>query len=261
MEITLDSLLEFINKLKKTVNEEIASALKSAPKAEAYCSEQIDLIATALSKAQASYEPINFSQVNPYTNKKYCELDDIKQAIKQPFAENNLSFVQILLTTDEGQRLLLTRLLHNSGQWIGSKTRFIPPLDDLHEYNSIVQEHKKTDLMALCGITAANDPYDDDAERAMKHVRNKEIRGTDLEYQNPKARPKGQSTALISKDHLVDLELELDEYPDLLKQIYKANQIESLADLPDCDYRKTVDRIRKIKELRRKNETDPASNQ
>jgi hypothetical protein len=116
----------------------------------------------------------------------------------------------------------------------------------------MINHYKKIDAMALLNITAANDPHDDDGERAMQKKRNREEVGTDLEYQQ-KPKPKGMSTATISKDHLVDLELELEEYPDLIRQIYKANNIESLADLPDSEYRMTIDRVRQIKEARRNN--------
>jgi hypothetical protein len=252
MDISLTQLLEFVKAYSAEVLNLGAETIKNMPKEEAYCSEAVNELTTSLSKAQAEYAPVDFSQVNPYTGKKYPELNDVIEAVRLALAKNNLSFTQILLATDEGQKLLLTRLWHNSGQWIGSKSRIVAPSDDPHEYDSIVQHHKKIDLMALLGVAAADDPSDDDAERGMKRVRNKEIKGTDLDYQQA-PKPKGTPTNLITKDHLEELEIELEEYPDLLSNIYKKYHIESLADIPDCEYRKTVDKIRQIKELRRTN--------
>jgi hypothetical protein len=251
MDVSLDNILQFIRNYEGDLKHH-SEIIKNSPKPEVFCSEQINEIATALSKAQSEYIDVDFSQVNPYTGKRYPELDDIRRATRAALSKNTLSWTQILLATDDGQRLLLTRLLHTSGQWIGSKTRIVAPSDDPHEYDSILRHHRKEDLMALLGITAANDPADDDGERAMRTIRNKEVKGTDLDYQQ-KPRPKGMSTALVTKDHLEELEIELDEYPDLLRQIYKKNHIESLADLPDCEYRSTIDKIRQIKELRRTN--------
>ena len=252
MDISLSQLLEFVKAYSAEVLNLGAETVKNMPRDDPYSSEAINELAAALSLAQASYEPVDFSQVNPYTGKRYPEINNVIAATRPALTTNNLSFTQILLATDDGQRLLLTRLLHTSGQWIGSKTRIVIPADDPHEYDSIVQHHRKIDLMALLGIAAADDPSDDDAERAMKRIRNKEIKGTDLDYQQ-KPKPKGTSNASVTKDHLEELEIELEEYPDLLRNIYKTYHIESLADLPDCEYRKTVDKIRQIKELRRTN--------
>ena len=252
--VTLQALIDFA---RQYANDSIKNAelcAKNNQKPEQFCSEQINELAIALAKAQADYLPVDFSQVNPYTKKKYPEINDIHIASRAALSKNNIATTQILLATDDGQKLLLTRLLHSTGQWIGSKTRIVAPSDDPHEYDSIVQHHKKIDLMALLGLAAANDPSDDDGERAMQKIRNREIKGTDLDYQKP--RPKGMSTATITKDHLEDLEIELEDYPDLLQQIYKTNHIDSLADLPDCEYRKTVDKIRQIKELRRTNKIE-----
>lgn len=252
MDVSLQQLLDFVKAYSAEVLNLSTENIKNIPKENPYCSEQVNELASALSKAQVEYAPVDFTQVNPYTGKRYPELNDVIEAIRPAIAKYNLSFTQILLATDDGQRLLLTRLWHNSGQWIGSKTRIVAPSDDPHEYDSIVQHHKKIDLMALLGVAAANDPSDDDAERAMKRIRNQEIKGTDLDYQQA-PKPKGTPTSLVTKDHLEELEIELEEYPDLLKNIYKKYHIESLADLPDCEYRKTVDKIRQIKELRRTN--------
>lgn len=251
----ITSLLAYLKEMNLFVDDKIQKKIKELPQPDPYCSEQINEIATALAKAQSEYLDVDFSQVNPYTGKRYPEINDVINATRPALTKNNLATTQILLATDDGQRLLLTRLLHNSGQWIGSKTRLVVPSDDPHEYDSILRHHRKEDLMALLGVSASSDPADDDAERAMQKIRNKEAKGTELDYQQ-KPRPKGMSSATISKDHLEDLEIELEDYPDLLRQIYKKNHIESLADLPDSEYRATVDKIREIKELRRTNKIE-----
>ena len=248
---SLAPLMEFLKQYNQIIQEQVEQRKPVLPPYR-NSSDSINELATALAKAQADYLPLDMNDINPYTKQNYAEYNDIIKSVREALTKNNLALTQIRTSLDDGQTMLYTRLIHTSGQWLECSTRIIPPLEDLHTYESMINHYKKIDAMALLNITAAHDSHDDDGERAMQKLRNKEVKGTDLDYQY---KPKGKSSSTtISKDHLEELEIELDDCPDLVKGIYSANHIESLADLPEIEYRTTVDRIRKIKKVRQENE-------
>jgi hypothetical protein len=251
MDITsLAPLMEFLKQYNQLIQEQVKQQTPEVPK-QAYRSTEINEMAEALSKAQGDYEPLNLGDINTYTHDKYALFDDIIRSVRPALVKNGLTLTQIKESCD-GYTMLYSELIHTSGQWLKASTRIIPPQDDLNQLESIINRHKKIDAMALLNITAKNDPFDDDAELAMQKVRNKEVKGTDLDYQyKPKAK---RNTTTVTKDHLEELEIELEEFPDLVKGIYDANHIESLADLPENEYRPTIDRIRKLKLLRSQND-------
>lgn len=216
-------------------------------------SDSLDQLAAALSNAQAAYGIVNLNNCDPFTDQKYVELDVIRDAIKIPFKDNGLSYVQRLITTPQNEQLLITKLQHASGQFTTSQTRIIQPADDPQTWDSIIQHTKRIHLMALCGITAKNDETDDGGAAAMQPLRNKEAKGTALEYNYA---PKQSDAARISHDHLQELELELEGCPDIIRDIYKTYNIKTIADLPDRFYRKVRDRVISLKRLRASTEEE-----
>ena len=57
-------------------------------------SETIKELATALCNFQAAVETIKKNEENPFFKSKYASLADILNVIRQPLADNGLSFVQ-----------------------------------------------------------------------------------------------------------------------------------------------------------------------
>ncbi len=87
-------------------------------------SEQIDEIATALSKAQSEVKPVEKNgEVNIRTRNgatisfKYSTLDKVLEACRHPFGNNGLCFIQSP-SVENGSLRLTTRIIHSSGQWI-----------------------------------------------------------------------------------------------------------------------------------------------
>lgn len=89
-------------------------------------SEQVNEIASALSKAQAKMESAAMNKVNPAfkregsTGTKYADLASVIAAFREPLAANGLAITQ---TTEirEGGFVLVTTLIHSSGQWLASE--------------------------------------------------------------------------------------------------------------------------------------------
>jgi hypothetical protein len=81
-------------------------------------SENIKELATALAKAQGKID--NVEKSKQAHNYKYADLGSCIEAIKQHFAEQELSVIQAI-DEENGQKMLVTMILHSSGQWMRSK--------------------------------------------------------------------------------------------------------------------------------------------
>jgi hypothetical protein len=81
-------------------------------------SEKLDLLATALSKAQAEMPAVPMNAVNPFLKNKYADLAEMIRVASPILSKNGLSISQQPVSF-EGQLIgVTTTLLHTSGQWI-----------------------------------------------------------------------------------------------------------------------------------------------
>ena len=80
-------------------------------------SEKLDLLASALSKAQAEMPAVPMNAVNPFLKNKYADLAEMIRVASPILAKNGLSISQQPVSI-EGQIGVTTTLLHASGQWI-----------------------------------------------------------------------------------------------------------------------------------------------
>jgi len=80
-------------------------------------SEKLDLLATALSKAQSEMPAVPMNAVNPFLKNKYADLAEMIRVASPVLAKHGLSISQQPVSVD-GQIGVTTTLLHTSGQWI-----------------------------------------------------------------------------------------------------------------------------------------------
>ena len=131
-------------------------------------SDSISKLATAMCAAQSQMGAAVKDSINPYFHKEgkggeYADLTSVVKAIKEPFAENGLSFVQFPCNhMDEGVGVT-TRLMHSSGEWLESE--FVLPLvkRDPQAAGAALTYARRYALQSMAGIPNA----DDDAESAM----------------------------------------------------------------------------------------------
>lgn len=83
-----------------------------------FMSNEIDKIAVALSKAQAAIE--NVGKDKQGYGYKYADLASCLEAIKIPLSKNGLSITQPISQLKDGGHILITLLIHESGQWLKS---------------------------------------------------------------------------------------------------------------------------------------------
>lgn len=124
-------------------------------------SENINELATALSKAQGEFVPAKKSGTN-YFGQPHATLEDIWEVIRRPLSKNGLSVTHwpgIL----EGKPILDIFLSHTSGQWMqGSVLLFFkePTSQSLKSATTLQQ---RSSLESMLGVPSE----DDDGEASM----------------------------------------------------------------------------------------------
>ena len=126
----------------------------------------IDKIALALSKAQKAIKPAIKDSQNPFFKSSYADLTSIWDAIREPFAENELSVVQSPTLLEDGRLVLISLLMHSSGQYIRSVYPIKPVKDDPQGVGSALTYARRYSLQSLAGVCAEEDDDGNAASRA-----------------------------------------------------------------------------------------------
>lgn len=126
-------------------------------------SETITKIMPALIKAQEAFAPAVKAKVNPHFKSKYVPLDAVIDAIAKPLRDNGIAVVQ-QTDIDDARTVLITRLVHESGEWIAGRYPVHPVKADPQGEGSALTYARRYALMALVGIA----PEDDDGNAAVK---------------------------------------------------------------------------------------------
>mgnify|MGYP003327831539 FL=1 len=125
-------------------------------------SDNIAELAKALSKAQADMSGAKKSSNNPFFTSKYADLKEVIECVKEPFADNGLSFVQFPISND-GFAGVETVIMHSSGEWISNEYMLKVSKNDPQGIGSAITYARRYALQAASGVTSE----DDDGESAM----------------------------------------------------------------------------------------------
>ena len=120
-------------------------------------SEQTNEIAAALAKAQGAMENAKFNKINPHFRNKYADLAAIIDAIKKPLADNGIGYSQVTHVINGDTFVLVTKLLHASGQWIESEYPLPLAADKPQVMGSALTYARRYELATICGIAAEED--------------------------------------------------------------------------------------------------------
>jgi len=131
-------------------------------------SESINELASALCAAQSQMGGAVKDSANPFFKSSYADLTSVIKAIKQPFADNGLSYTQFPVNDENGVGVS-TRLMHISGQWLEMDYTLPTVKKDPQAAGSAITYARRYALQSIAGIPTA----DDDAESAM-------LRGEDI---------------------------------------------------------------------------------
>lgn len=135
-------------------------------------SENIDQLATALAAAQAEMKNAKLNKINPHFKSKYADLAEIRDTVTPALSKNGIAVVQGTDAAESGI-LVVTRLVHKSGQWIES--RFPIAYDKPQTMGSAYTYAKRYSLAAICNIAADED---DDANAANEKPVMPSVNGT-----------------------------------------------------------------------------------
>lgn len=147
-------------------------------------SPDIGLLAEALSKAQGEMGGAAKDSSNPFFNSKYADLASVWEACRKPLTKHGLSIVQFPLTSYEGTPeiyewtskrgetrtgikiactvSIVTRLLHESGQFLQESVSAMLPSADPQAVGSAITYLRRYALQSVAGVA----PEDDDGEEA-----------------------------------------------------------------------------------------------
>ena len=119
-------------------------------------SEQIGQLAASLAKAQGQTKGALKDAHNPFFKSTYSDLSSIIDAIRKPFSENGLSFVQLARSTETGVEVE-TMLMHSEGQWISETLSLPVSKHDAQGIGSAITYAKRYGLQAMVGIPSEDD--------------------------------------------------------------------------------------------------------
>lgn len=125
-------------------------------------SDTMGKIAAALIDAQAEFKPAVKDATNPHFQSKFVSLNGVLDAVADSLRKHRIAVVQQTDVTDAGGCVLVTRLIHESGEWLGGRYPVRPVKQDPQSEGSALTYARRYALMSLVGIA----PEDDDGHAA-----------------------------------------------------------------------------------------------
>ena len=128
---------------------------------EIWKSDNIEKLASALSKAQAEIKGAEKKSTNPFFNSGYADLHTVIESSFPHLTKYGLSVIQGN-EGKPGEFYVTTMLLHESGQWIKSKLKMPIEKATAQSIGSTITYGRRYGLSAMVGIAQ----YDDDGNVA-----------------------------------------------------------------------------------------------
>lgn len=126
-------------------------------------SENIQELVKALIAAQAEIKPVKKNAKNPFFKSEYAELSEVMGACQGPLGKHGVAIIQTV-EDREPEAVLVTTLVHTSGQWMKSIFPLFVTKKDSQSLGSAITYARRYALQAMIGIC----PIDDDGESAME---------------------------------------------------------------------------------------------
>lgn len=141
-------------------------------------SDQINQIYPAFIKAQGEMENLKKDSKNPFFKSQYSSLEVVLETVQPVFENHGIAIMQGSGTSPIGINII-TRLIHESGQWI--ETDFPMPLakQDSQAAGSATSYGRRYALKAICSLAEVDDdgqsssdqnPKDDRSDESLKQM-------------------------------------------------------------------------------------------
>lgn len=127
-------------------------------------SQEINELASALSKAQTEMQSAIKDSNNPFYKSKYADLSSVWEVCRPVLGKNGLCVMQCTEYMND-KFIMVTMLAHSSGQWIKSYLPLNPAKNDSQGVGSAITYMRRYGLSALVGVVS-DDDIDDDGEAA-----------------------------------------------------------------------------------------------
>ncbi len=161
-------------------------------------SESIVELAKSLAKFQGAVEAVTKDAENPFFHSRYATLAGIVSEIKKPLSENGIAYTQWPI----GKNLLVTLLMHTSGEYIQATVEMTPKSTSPQDMGSCITYYRRYVLSSMLGIATEED--DDGNVASAKQpttttVKNVRAGGMDVYAQAVKAIDQAKTTTALFK--------------------------------------------------------------
>ena len=178
-------------------------------------STSINNLLTALAKAQGELPVIDFDKTAEVkgVNKngaykygyKYASMAGIVRTVRPILANNGLSFIQIPVQAGSGQMLLITRLAHESGEWLQGSLPLAVDSKDPQVLGSNITYAKRYALSAMLGVVT-----DDDDDGASANLYREDAAAAKQAAQEEKERQRTEAHINTAMGYLSMVERDLE---------------------------------------------------
>ena len=127
---------------------------------EMVCSIELDKLSDALCRAQGDMRGASKDSENPFFRSKYADLAAVWDDIREPFAMNDISVIQMPVNGLD-HVTVITQFTHKSGQWIRSKLSMVPTKKDPQGIGSCITYARRYALAAMAGVYQIDDDAND----------------------------------------------------------------------------------------------------
>lgn len=107
-------------------------------------------LAEALSKAQGEMDLAKKASTNPHFRSKYADIGAVIESAREALANNGLSITQTTKIV-EGGMILVTRLMHKSGEWTKSEMP-VPQVLRPQELGSFLTYYRRYSILGILSI-------------------------------------------------------------------------------------------------------------
>lgn len=119
-------------------------------------SVEIAELSASLCKAQGAMTGAVKDSTNPFFKSKYADLSAVWDDVREPFANNGISVVQ-MPCGGVGSVTVITQLTHDSGQWMRSRLTMVPVKHDPQGIGSCITYARRYALAAMAGVYQIDD--------------------------------------------------------------------------------------------------------
>lgn len=119
-------------------------------------STEIDKISESLALAALKFKPIEKNKINPHFKTKYADLSSVIDGTRDALAEQGIFVIQSSYI-DNGRLILITKLLHKSGQWLENDISLKIAQDTPQGLGSILTYSRRYGLCAILNVVGDED--------------------------------------------------------------------------------------------------------